>query len=1718
MPILREIQASQTPRLPSGRLLRATLTVVAFLAMSPGFAAERVFRAGHAIMDITPTEFPAIVNAMFTERSATKAVDPLNVRALALDDGETRVVIAVVDTCMMQRDLIDRAKEAASKETGIPTARMLVSATHTHSAPSAMACLGSRADPKYQKFLEPKIESAIVAAVKNLQPARVGWTSVDDWEHTFCRRWIRRPDKLLDDPFGQKNVRANMHPGHQSPDAIGPSGPVDPGLSVLAFTTLDKRPLALLANYSQHYYGSPLLSSDYYGRFCGHIAALLGATDASFLAMMSQGTSGDQMWMDYGAPRQNIGYDAYAREVAVRAHEAWGRIQFHDWVPLRMAERKLTQNFRQADEARLAWAGKTADSLGGRLPRSKAEIYALEALHLRDQPTAELKLQALRIGDLGIAAMPNEVYAITGLKLKLQSPLATTFSIELANGSSGYIPPPEQHKLGGYTTWNARTAGLEEQAEPRIVETLLEMLEDVAGKPRRAITVAHGPYTKAILDSKPLAYWRLDEIVPPTARDASGNGHDGTYEDGVAFYLAGAGSGTGISPKPRLTPSSFSGPDQINRAVHFAGGRLKVDSLGVGFDYTVELLAWNGLPSDARATTGILFGRAGTKGDTLGITGTDSTSPGRLFFRSCSNAGQPVVGKTVLALKAWHHVALVREGSRFAVYLNGEAAPEISGSVEPPPGLGKSIFFAGNADGDFRFEGKLDEIAVFDRALSTSEVGAHWKAGGLVANVAVEVQTIPASAVVPAKAAPAAGSGRPPTATPALPPGEALKSIHVADGCRVELAAAEPLVIDPVAIDWDVSGRMWVVEMADYPLGMDGKLKPGGRIRVLEDSDGDGRYDKSTLFAEGINFPTGLITWRDGVIVTAAPDILFLQDTDGDGKADVRRVLYSGFPEGNQQLRVNSLRWGLDNWIYCASGAHHGGYGTGTKIKSALTGEAVALGSRDCRIRPDSGLIDPESGPTQFGRNRDDWGRWFGTQNSWPLWHYVLPDHYLRRNPHIAAPAALQQIVTPKNPEVFPASKQEKRYHSFTEAGRFTSGCAGMIYRDDLLFPRGEIHAFTCEPFHNLVQHNVLTDDGVSFAAHRAPGEKIDFFASEDRWCRPVMTRTGPDGALWVVDMYRYMIEHPDWLPAEGKADLLPHYREGDDKGRIYRVLPTGGAPRKPVRLDKLDIGRLVAALDSTNEWQRDKAQQLLLWRADKSAVPHLEKLARGSQNPLARLHALCALDGLDALKPELVQHALADSHSGVRENALRLAETRATPGVVAAAVKLADDPNPKVRLQLAFTLGEFKDPAAGTALGRLAVASQGDKFLSAAVMSSALPHTLALVDATLQTGGEAQSELSGQLLTLALANNERAAIARLLAPTLTPTNGHFTAKQMTAFAQFLDVLAKRKISLASLQQPESEDSLSRQLAGAEALFADAIGLARTEGGGAQAGSDWNARVAAASLVTRDPRHRADAVRMLAGWLTPQMPADVQRTAIHALAASADDSAPAAFANGWPGFGPETRLAVLDEWMSREPWAFDLLQRIERGEIGAQSVDASRRSRLERHISARVKKLAGKVFTTASAPTRAKVIEDFRPALALKGDATRGAAVHAKLCATCHRVGTVGNDIGSDLRSVASHPSEKLLVSIIDPSAIVEPGYAAYSCTLKNGQELYGLLAAETANSLTFKLADSTTKVVLRTDIATLRSSNLSLMPEGLEAAMTKQDLADLIEFLHGLR
>lgn len=664
-------------------------TLLAIALVSAALGAEKsAFRAGAFAVDITPAEFPVIVNGGFLDRIATEAHDRLYARAIVMEQGAVRIAIVVADSCMMPRNLLDHAKDIAAARTGIPVERMLISATHTHSAPAAMGCLGSDADEKYASSLAERLAAAIEGAAQRVVPARAGWTVIDDFEHTHTRRWILRPDRMKTDPFGARTVRANMHPGYENPDAIAPSGPVDPAISMLSLQSVDGKPLALLANYSMHYFGATPVSSDYYGLFAAAMAKRIGGG----ITLMSQGTSGDQMWMDYGRPKDDITMQTYAEQVAAVAWSAYQKIEYQTSPSLAMAETKLSVRRRVPDAPRLQWARELLAATGGGKPRNQTEVYAREQVLLHAEPVRELRLQALRVGELGITAIPNEVFAITGLKLKSQSPLRPTLNIELANGAEGYIPPPEQHRLGGYTTWPARTAALETEAEPKIVEHVLQLLEKVAGQPRRKPAESQGAYARAVLAARPEAYWRMSEFSGAEAIDATGQ-HPGRYENGVAYYLPGPQG------------SAFSGTD-VNRAVHLAGGWFTA-ALQPATAYSVEMWFWNGLPNDARATTGHLMVWGG---DTLSIAG-QGPQAGRLLF--CGLAGTAEI-----VPKTWNHVVVARDGTAVTVTLNGQQ--EITGNVPQQPG--SVLLLGGSGGASDTLEGRLDEVSVYRRKLSPAEI------------------------------------------------------------------------------------------------------------------------------------------------------------------------------------------------------------------------------------------------------------------------------------------------------------------------------------------------------------------------------------------------------------------------------------------------------------------------------------------------------------------------------------------------------------------------------------------------------------------------------------------------------------------------------------------------------------------------------------------------------------------------------------------------------------------------------------------------------------------------------------------------------------------------------------------------------------------------------------------------------------------------------------
>lgn len=942
-----------------------------------------------------------------------------------------------------------------------------------------------------------------------------------------------------------------------------------------------------------------------------------------------------------------------------------------------------------------------------------------------------------------------------------------------------------------------------------------------------------------------------------------------------------------------------------------------------------------------------------------------------------------------------------------------------------------------------------------------------------------------------------------------LTPEQSLRAAHVHQGFTLELVAAEPLVADPVAIDWGPDGRLWVAEMADYPYGSDGKGRPGGRIRFLEDTNGDGRYDRSTVFLDEVSFPTAVAPWRDGVLVTAAPELFFAKDTDGDGRADLKELLFQGFIEGNQQLRVNSLQYGLDHWIYCASGGHHAGFGSDTMIRAVKPGISIALGSRDFRIEPDTGTLEPRSGPTQFGRIRDDWGNWFGVQNSFPLWHYVLDDHYLRRNPHVRYPDVRAQLRPPMQPRVFPAKPPEKRYHGFDHVGHYTSACGPSIDRDARLFGESSLtHAFTCEPFHNVVQHHTLTASGVTFSGQRAEtNELLDFFASEDQWCRPVMTRTGPDGCLWIVDMYRFMIEHPDWLPPEGQEELRPYYRSGEGMGRIYRVYPSDQPPMRMAAIQQESDQQVASHLASRNGVVRDWAQRLLIERRATGTKEAIVSLARASSEPRVRLQAFATLAGLGQLSDDLLMGvALQDPHPAVRRWAIEQTETRqddAEP-IVSSLAPLAQDPSPVVRLQLALTLGEFQSPLAGQTLAQLALSTVDDPYMNAAVLSSAVPHYRALVT-RLSEAKDVPAELHQELLVLGSAFPED--LVDLLHPLVTRPSEN-VRRRFDLVAGWLDGLQEegKKPGDLTVKDPRWPDvlmSLERDNTVAWKLALDRD-------------ADLETREAALRFLKHD-RHTPDRESRLASLVNAQTHSHLQLAALRALDAAPTSDTLVTLLGRWPELLPEVRQVMADRLLARSESANMFLSQLAAGTIRPLDLDAARRERWLHHPNQAIAAEAARLLNVQSHEGRQTVIDRMRSAASLTGQVDRGESLFTKHCASCH-LPREGSPIGPDLRSLTDRSPDSLLTSILDPSRAVEPKYLGYHAELKSGELVYGVVVSESGTTIRLRQLDGVQRDLVRENLESLTSSQRSFMPEGFEKELSTQDLADIMQFVQAMK
>lgn len=877
---------------------------------------------------------------------------------------------------------------------------------------------------------------------------------------------------------------------------------------------------------------------------------------------------------------------------------------------------------------------------------------------------------------------------------------------------------------------------------------------------------------------------------------------------------------------------------------------------------------------------------------------------------------------------------------------------------------------------------------------------------------------------------------------PARSAAESQAAMRVGGGLQVELVASEPLVLDPIAIDWDARGRLWVLEMGDYPKGLDGKWKAGGLVKCLEDRDGNGIPEQATLFLDNLSFPTGIMCWGSGVFVCSAPDILFAQDTDGDGRADKIEKRHTGFSTKNYNARVNGLSLGLDNWIY----------GAGGLLGGVIDPGQVDISGRDFRFQPRNGDFESATGLSQQGRVRDDWGNWFGCDNSVLLWHYPFPDHSARRNPNVPSPTPRVALPADKDPnKLFPTSRTLERFNDFDFANRTTSACGVAIYRDDWLGPEYYGNAFTCEAVHNLVRRHLLEPDGATFRSRRASDEQErEFLSSRDNWTRFVQARTGPDGALWLVDMYRFVIEHPTWIPEERQKQL--DLRAGADRGRIYRLRVPGKPLRATADLTKMETSALAAALDSHNGSERDRVHAALWHRADAAdSAPVLAKLAREADWPATRVQALCVLDALGVLRSEDVSHALRDAHPGVTREAVRLSERFALP-----LHGLASDPSPSVRFQVALSTSD------ASTLSALALAHLDDAWIEAAVLSSA---------------SQCAADVFQRVVAAPDSPPRARWLERLVAscPDPRPLFTHLKPSP----GEKLKSWQCRALAGVAAKHPELSQEMKSFLGEAERQAKN---------------GDVDALKLAAAIGARSK------------WLVSFLGTALERRALEEAAKRDDADVPRLLLERWPTQPPTTRAHIVSTLLARQSWETALLSAVEAGIVSVAEIPLSDQQRLsKRHAKAR------ELFPSRAPAALEKRLAPYAAIESRPANARAGGAVFQRVCATCHAFAGTGFAVGPDLAPFRSKPAADFLMAMVAPSAAIEPRYVAYETKTRDGRTRAGIISDETSTSLTLIQPGGITESLLRSEVERISALPISLMPEGLEQAITVQEMADLI-------
>lgn len=947
---------------------------------------------------------------------------------------------------------------------------------------------------------------------------------------------------------------------------------------------------------------------------------------------------------------------------------------------------------------------------------------------------------------------------------------------------------------------------------------------------------------------------------------------------------------------------------------------------------------------------------------------------------------------------------------------------------------------------------------------------------------------------------------------PPSSPAAAIEAMTVAAGFHVELVASEPNIGTPVDVCWDAKGRLFVCEMRGYSERRNEKLS---RVSRLEDIDGDGFYETSTVFASDLLWPTAIVPYRDGLFVADAPNIHFLRDTNDDGIADQEQIVLTGFGTQNVQGLLNSFRWGLDSQIHVACSSNGG------RIhRPGRPEQAIEVRGRDLSFDPDTFAFRDTNGGAQNGMSFDDWGNKYASSNSDHLQSYVRPNPIPDSQHHLLpAPSRLSIALDGPQAEVFRKSPTEPWRVVRTQlrvtglaqgpiegggraAGYFTGATGATIYRGDAWPAEHRGVAFVGDVGSNLIHRKRIDRSQFRPVATRVD-DASEFVASSDNWFRPAQFANGPDGNLYVIDVCREVIEHPKSLPPEIKRHL--DLNSGHDRGRIFRVVADGTTPRRRFDLSNRSTLELVATLAHPNAWHRQTAARLLLEGRDQAAIASLRDLALGSPSPLGRLHARYSLRGLGGLTSDILRQGMQDDSPGVRLHSIRLAA--AWPEMDWSSidlVQLVKDPDIEVRYEWALHLAQLPDPIARIVLPKMIRRDADNAWVSAALFATAkrvAGETFAsLYDApdfdsdgaqrflrslAIELGSTGSQSSLADAFTALISNRQRSPLFEF--PILEELHRAVPRSTVATSQHEPDSLATR----ISKRLQATELSLRRQLAKPDQSATHLVRLIRCLG-------------SSSSDATIDDL----------GQFLVHKNVEVQDCAVDILSRHSSGTAASTLIDRWNQLSITDRRSAIGRLWTRPNHQRTLIDAIESGKLARTDLSITQWQAALNSTSPRVAAFARSHLQTNPPADRSQVVAAYHSVLTQKGRANLGKQVFQKHCSSCHLVDGVGKAIGPNLLAFATRGAAPILVNVLDPNREINPQYLNYTALTTDGRIITGMIESEGSDNITLVSADGQTTTLSRDDIERLRSTGVSFMPTGLEESIDHQAMADLIAYL----